>query len=244
MDSPTPVIVIPPVQPTTPITNPAQQASKLPWILLVVVLLAIMGAGGIFLGKQIAVPAIVVPTPAPVTTMPTSTTDPMANWQTYTNTKLGFTLKYPPSLYFKEYDPGSGVTLAFEPLPNPPTQGAFFDSIRVVNQPSEAAGFDILQQATEGVNKTGLDIHTACGIEITKLKNLKVGAFDAVEFIYDGSNPPADCGRDLIGYEHTVLIRKSATDFIKITNGSMKSANTQQHDALFKQILSTFKFTP
>jgi hypothetical protein len=98
-----------------------------------------------------------------------------------------------------------------------------------------------VQQAKDG--QSGLDVHGACGTNVTKIGNRTFGQYPAVEYIYDGTNPPANCGRDLIGYEHTVLIRKSDSVFIKLVNGSMDPNKTRAHDAIFNSILSTFKFT-
>lgn len=46
------------------------------------------------------------------TTQPLPTIDETANWQVYTNTKFGYSLKYPPSLYIdSEKDTGPGFRL-------------------------------------------------------------------------------------------------------------------------------------
>jgi len=166
-----------------------------------------------------------------------------SDWQTYSNQTLGITVKYPSNLYFKEIDPSYGIALTFEPYPNPLTQGSYFDSIRIISDPYAGFVFDTLQKTADGTHLTGYDLHTACGIAVTKLRNKKIGTFDGVEYIYNGSNPPSDCGRDLIGYEHTILIRKSDNEFIKIINGSMIEDNTAQHDQVFDQILTTLKIT-
>lgn len=86
-----------PVQPvaTPPVVPPNK--SKLPWILLVVVLLLAMGAGGIFLGQRLVKPDT-TPTPTPVAVVPTSAADSAANLLTYTNTKYNFSFKYPSNL--------------------------------------------------------------------------------------------------------------------------------------------------
>jgi hypothetical protein len=182
------------------------------------------------------------PTPATYQS-PVPTTDPTANWKTYINQKLGITVKYPSNLFFKEIDPNYGMTLAFDSTSNSETPGSYFDSIKIISDVNASFEFNTLQNAVDGKSMTGYDLHKACGVTVTKLKNIKFGTFEGVEYIFDGSNPPSDCGRDLIGYEHTILIRKSDSMFIKILNGSMKKENTNQHDLVFNQILSTLKLT-
>lgn len=239
-------------------------SKRLPLIIVVIALLFIFGVGGAYyLGtKQIAnqQKMITEPTqipntsitsilsPAPITSNPSGsisqpviaslTPDPTSNWKTYTNQKLGFTIKYAPNVYFREIDPNYGMQLAFEPFP---TQGEGqtgpFDFISIQSDSYAAYGFNILQQADGG--KTGIDIHQPCGVTITKIINRKFGTYDGVEYIYDGTTPPSGCGRDLIGYEHAILIRKNENEFIKLVNQSMDPTKTRQYDPIFNTIVAT-----
>lgn len=245
---------IPPVQPLPQTPVPVPPSTNWSKTLLFTALGLVIVAGSVFFGIQIGKsqisnqqPVTVQPTITPSQTLvnPTAlpTTNPTTDWKTYTNQKLSFTVKYPSNLYFKEIDPNYGIALTFEPYPDPLVPGSYFDSIGIYSDNYASYGYNILQQAVDGKSMTGYDLHQACGVTVTKLKNIKFGTFEGVEYIFDGSNPPSDCGRDLIGYEHTILIRKNDSMFIKLVNGSMESGNTRQHDIVFDQILSTFRFT-
>lgn len=76
-----------PTPPVVPPTTPPSH-SKLPWILLVVVLLLAFTTGGLYFGKQMSTPVSVVPTPAPVAVVPTVVADPTANWQATTTDQM------------------------------------------------------------------------------------------------------------------------------------------------------------
>ncbi len=71
-------------------------SSKLPWIILVIVLLLAFGTGGVFLGRQLSAnPSIQIsPTPSPVSEIPTPTLDPTRDWPVHT-LNGAYTFKYP-----------------------------------------------------------------------------------------------------------------------------------------------------
>lgn len=73
--------------------------SKLPVILLVVVLLFLFGMGGLFLGKNLYAPKVITPKP---TVIQTTTADVTANWKTYTNTYGNFAIKHPSNWLVNE----------------------------------------------------------------------------------------------------------------------------------------------
>lgn len=89
-----PQSTVPPT-PNTPVVPaiPTPAKSKLPMVLVSLVVLLLIGGGGIFLGTQFA--KAPTPSPAPVLVTPTVPADPTANWQTYANTKYNFSFKYP-----------------------------------------------------------------------------------------------------------------------------------------------------
>lgn len=110
--------IVPPTQtsPVVPVVPVTPTPSKLPWILGGLVLLVLVGTGGIFLGKQMSAPALVVtPTPAPVTAVPTVVPYPTADWQTYTSGDIGFSMQYPVSWkYSEQRDKGKVYAINFE----------------------------------------------------------------------------------------------------------------------------------
>jgi len=76
--------------------------SKLPLISAALLLFVFVGTIGFFLGKSFSQPKTsppsisqVSPTPTTQIPTPTPTTDPTANWKTYTDTDFGVLFKYP-----------------------------------------------------------------------------------------------------------------------------------------------------
>jgi len=172
-----------------------------------------------------------------VTQTPQPTASPAAELRNYSNQALGLSLMYPAKLYLNSSDSNFGMVLFFDQSNNSEAPGSYSDAISVMKS-SNTFEYGVLQTAPDGKNLTGLDLHTACGVAVQKIKNTKVGQFDAVEYIYDGTSPSADCGRDLIGYEHTYLIKKGDI-YLKLINGSMKKETVVQHDPVFNQIVSS-----
>lgn len=92
----------PPATPQPPLTQPIM-SSPIKYnnpVLMMIILLLALGVAGFFayqnwqLKQQIAQ---VQPAPTTLIT-PTTTADPTTNWKIYTNQKLGFTIKYPPTV--------------------------------------------------------------------------------------------------------------------------------------------------
>ncbi len=81
--------------------------SKTFLILIAIILLAAVGAGAYFLGMKnvpptplpvATAPGVMKPTPTVGIVIPTVDASVSATWRTYTNPKLGFSFKYPPSV--------------------------------------------------------------------------------------------------------------------------------------------------
>ena len=96
-------------QPSQPVSQPAMPHSsssdKLLWILLGIVLLVVVGGIGYYLGaRNSAAPIYQTNSQMVVAKMPTATPtpDPTANWNTYSNIKYGYSVKYPTDLVAKE----------------------------------------------------------------------------------------------------------------------------------------------
>lgn len=68
----------------------------------------IISTGAYFLGKNNQststqqAPSSIIANPPKIVPSPTSTPDPTANWKTYSNTKYGYSLKYPTSVTLRE----------------------------------------------------------------------------------------------------------------------------------------------
>ncbi|MBI2329825.1 hypothetical protein HYU94_00335 [Candidatus Daviesbacteria bacterium] len=217
-------------------------------ILGVIVLLIVVAGGAYYFGMQngkssvTSQPQITTnPTAAPststTTTQPSPTSIPDSNLKMYTNQKMGFTIKYPSSLYVKEFE--TSVVFTSEPYPTTEGPGPI-DLIEISLKGSYMASqFDALFKANVGDDVP--EAHNAVDVKITKLKNLKFGKYDAVEYIRDGITPPkSGLGRGPIGYEHNVLIKKNNQEFIDLLNDSMEVAKTQSRDPVFNEMVSSF----
>jgi hypothetical protein len=172
--------------------------------------------------------------------IPTAT-DTMANWQNYTNPKLGISIKYPGNLFFSDTD--NYITLAFVPIPTlGDGQGAPYDAMNIYSDSNQIFRFNILKQMQAGETKTGIEMHDAGGEVFTKIKNLQFGTYDAVEYIQDGVTQSEGSNRGYIPYAHRILIRKNDNDFISLVNQSEIPDKVREHDVVFNQIVSAFKF--
>lgn len=123
MDQPAQIINEPIPQPVaanpqSPVPSP--KTSKIPLILGLILIILVIGISALWLGKSSGgqnlaqptptlVPAILEPTPTemvlPTTIVSTPTPDPTAGWKTYTNTKFGFSVSYPPEAVAQPRNP-------------------------------------------------------------------------------------------------------------------------------------------
>ncbi len=105
---PTPMPQVPQMPPT-PVVMPSPSGSKMPYILLVIVLVLVFSGVSYYLGTKTAglLPMgyqrpteqtkMAYPTQQ-VLPSATPTPDPTASWQVFTNAKFGYTIKYPTGL--------------------------------------------------------------------------------------------------------------------------------------------------
>ncbi len=250
--------IIDPTLPTAPIQAPSafspqqSQGNRKKYIVIgigITVLMLVIGIGSYFLGMKnsqafIAVtpqsdaPPVVDPLPSKV---PTPTTNPTAGWRTYLNKDWNLTIKYPPHLFEKDYN--GLVYFTFEPEPTEGwgMMGAPSD-IRISKvDPFSAPGlkFDALFKATVGADVK--EAQEGVDIKVTKIKNTKIGNYDAVEYIHDGITPPKTDGRGPVGYSHIVLVKINNDTYIEVKNTSYVVQTTVNNDKIFNQMLSTLK---
>jgi hypothetical protein len=220
-------------------------------IMIVILLLIIVAGGAYYLGKMQQKPEQVLKatsSPEPtvlnmITSAPSSTAVPQAsptaslNWKIYTNNKSGFSIKYPTTLNLTDSEFTTWFT--FEPYPTGEVQPPL-ETI-MISYMKELAAFKPLFDA-----KTDDDViaaHNAIDVKVTKIKNLKFGSYDAVEYIRDGITPPkSGLGRGPIGYEHNFVVKKGNTEFIRFTNTTMEVEKTKQRDAIFNEMMSSLQF--
>ena len=113
VSAPTPETQIP--NPTNVPISPTQKKFFL--IPLLILLLLILGAGGILLGKHYLTPKKqiskeVLPTP---TQNPTPTINQTAGWETYTNNDLGYSIKHSTNWILGETPASAKDTIRFDP---------------------------------------------------------------------------------------------------------------------------------
>lgn len=76
-----------------------------PFVLIGILALFLVLGGAYYLGKS-SLPATTSPSLVTPVATPLSVIEPTAGWKTYSSSKFGFTLKYPPTLHIRE---GTGV---------------------------------------------------------------------------------------------------------------------------------------
>ena len=226
--------------------NPVlNQRGNLLLVLGIVVLVFVVGAGAYYFGTkqtqiisqpQQSTPVTTtqpLPTSLPTNSPSSSTT---ANWKIYSNQKWGLSIKYPQNLYVKEFEFCTSFT--FEPYPAGEGLGPL-DLIKISLKCSYIAQvYSALYKANQGDDVS--EAHNAVDVKVTKLRNLKFGNYDAVEYIRDGLTlPRSGLGRGPIGYEHHVLIKKSDQEFIDLINQTMEVEKTKQRDPIFNYMASS-----
>lgn len=232
-----------PVQNTPPelIVNSSisNQKGFVPMVISVVFLLIVVAGGAYYLGIQNGKSSVNQQsrnTVNPTTSLPSPTSALNVDYKTHTNQKMGLTIKYPERLYVKDF----GTFVAFTSEPYPDTEGPRpSDMIEITLEGSYmSTQFDALYKADIGDDVP--EAHNAVDVKITKLKNLKFGKYDAVEYILDGTIPPkSGLGRGPVGYGHYVLIKKSDQELINLHNISMDVAKTQSRDPIFNEMVGS-----
>lgn len=229
---PQPVVPLVPPAPTTP--TPTK--SKLPIIIFSLVVLLLVGGGGTFVGRWSATP---LPTPTPVTIVPTEVPLPTSvvnNWPT-ANFSLTISFKLPTNVPEPKYV-NAGHYAQETILPN----GTYFQ-IWGADGASPTGGKDdyakLKQSIETGISKssTGPDIvdgHEALNFDPTvNMSDLVWGGATSTET--HGVLVKMDDGRALVILHYQINNpNNDATKFI----GDWENDST-----VFDQILSTFKFT-
>lgn len=231
----------PPHQPPAPEPTIKQTGFLLP-IIGVILLVALVGAGAYYLGvkKNQTETLSQKPTSMPIatpTTYQAISPDETTNWKNYNNPKLNITVKYPSDLFVEESE--TYAVFSFEPYPTGDFQRVP-DNIQISLKGNYISGpFNALFKANQGEDVP--EAHNAVDVKVTKIKNLKLGEFEAVEYIRDGLTLQGNSGlgRGLIGYEHHLLIKKNNQEFIDFINQNMEVEKTKQRDVIFNKMISS-----
>jgi hypothetical protein len=180
----------PATQPITP--TPVKSKSPLLMIFIVIILLLALGAAGFFAYqnwqlKQQVSQALPTPTsfisPAPVITTIT-TPDPTANWKIYSDSKYGYSFKYPSDYLYKDNGPNN-VQLSLENNPKALTSGtqpAILDTITFSNSANNSFSINIYPKSSSPQFNTNVnnfyEFSGVCGTQfadktvLNKISNL------------------------------------------------------------------------
>lgn len=90
-------------QPVQPTVNPVAPRTNYLLLGVIIIIAALLGSGATYLAVQSKTEKQLEPQPV-VQVTPTPTPDPTANWKTYMNAESKYTLSYPPSWDFKDYE--------------------------------------------------------------------------------------------------------------------------------------------
>ncbi len=224
--------------------------------ILIILLIVFSGIGGYYLWR-IATPMITCPNGiiengkcqkwvGPVTTpsipsdnTKTNNSNENANWKTYTNSDLGFSFKYPASFIVQEQTTNS-YTLELAKNVNAPGFSSLdyiTAAIMDAKTPSEEAKL-LIDSLKVGETKNIRPAESTEGFRqsnvFKRLVDKEIDGLSAQVFLRDGL-----LGGPEGSYEKRVYVTKN--DYIYYIRGYMIGGEVT--DALFDQILSTFKFT-
>lgn len=224
---------VPPVENTPAAVPPTpKQKNKLMPILLIVLILTILGVGGMYAYKNFFV-KVPEPTPTPIAT-PESTPDPTADWETYTNTKRGYSMRYPTDWTVKEvsenrpefkdkveyivfYSPTKDYALTFSIRKKGET-------VKLTGRTGTSAG-DFVDGTPIYINDNVVPVRNL--MFENKLKAVFYYQTDTGMFSLDGYEAYADFDRITYDQDNETDLSKSPQLLLLVAN----------------QILSTFKFT-
>lgn len=242
-------------QPTTkPIQTPIEPKksfSKWPFVIVaIIIVIVVIMLLPMFL-LQIAVnklPSpqvenqVTNPTLTPVPTITSSNSEVLtatdtATWKTYTNSSLGFSVKYPDDWNVDDLGDNSSAPIIDNPQCIKLLQHCGYFQIEVRNISSSFTGKSAKDYFSSTTDPNGMEIITA--------KNVIIDGENGYLVDY---NRPAGNGDKAALEQITVLYEKRVYSF-NISEQDLKgnylnAISAYQFYSLFNQMLSTFKFTP
>ena len=228
-----------PVAPQTPTTpnspEPAKKSSPILIVAIILMLIAVLAAGGYLLWLKYFSGSGTTPTPTPIAIVTASPTpDPTVNWKTYTNTQAGILFKYPSEVFVYQS--------------NPQQDAQFWSNKINVGAPLEL-GLDGIwlnmsfsnpgAVMTDFYNKIiNLKVNESITQSaVTKLTNIKSG--DVMGATYYQGIPPNFAGAPAYTYE-AVWIKEGIV--YRLSLSVLTEENLQKYKTTFDQMVSTFKF--
>lgn len=210
---------------TSPVSTPPEKPAKpynknwKKWIAIGVLALIFIGGGSLVLSQQKSQEPEAVSTVKPIASSPSPTTDPTADWKTYTNTKYNYSVNYPSGIKIN----GSSVAENVE----------FADQINITvspNNPEDCRGDcdsgELIGEVTVG------------NIKGKKYRKVKGRAGGRIPQNYEEIVIPHN------GFYYILSVNE-----LKFTSDNSYASERKfgpipaDAQRLFGQILSTFKFT-
>lgn len=227
-----------PPQPEPVISPPTPPVRKFNPILIsaAVVLLLAVGAGGLLLGKSLnnSQPSV-RPTATPLPTQ-IPTPDETANWKTYTNNKLNYSIKIPRDWLIDDKE-NVFIRTSGEAIFLPQSEkdkGVFSTKIAITKLTNEKIRYSL---NTETQFNEWLLMPAATDVRrLAKVENLKIDNLDAVKFI--STTLPGDATEPF--FSIVTWFRKNGSNYYIEFGGDEKIVNGNVN--IYNQILSTFKF--
>lgn len=195
-----------------------------------------IGLGGVLLGKYLYGPKtlqpelIVTPTPRGGVPIVTTTPNPIENWKTYTNISGGFSFKYPSNYFQFQQEDRSRIYLA-------PSAGKGGNGTKFLNQDDVWLDVGILA----GVYSfSSVDVYLQSGSQIySDVQKIPISV-DGISGVTVKYSLFVAAG-DVRQYSQEALVLNDGKIY-SIILSSWNQTILQQHEEMFDQILSTFKF--
>lgn len=214
-----------------PSINSDSNKSKVIPIVLGVVAVTIIAIGVYLLGtKQNQTP---VQNIAQTTPIPTPTSDPAANWKTYTNTKQGFSFKYPPEWDMEvgsqveegEIAPALNIHNHYVSDPSKGHYNYYFGDI---------VGINIKKTSNKSLDQEIQEDIKMSGNIFENIRHFVVDSIEGRRFTFNGQYAV-----------DTVLVKNNEFELeISHRLAVDKSNKNSINKEIFNQILSTFRFLP
>jgi len=170
------------MNPQTPSPVSIQSPSKLPLILVGLVLVLSAGAGGIYIGKylysskvqptslaEVSTDLSTIPSPGVIKNIPVVNMD-VDNWKQFSLTDIGLTFKYPPEIKVWRSPEGGRVYLEMVPY----DEYQFFINIEALNKENLAKWSDLLSLKVGEINLTDNSAPFDFDANTARLRDIKI----------------------------------------------------------------------
>ncbi len=160
--------------------------------------------------------------------------DPYYTWKTYSNSALGFSIRYPKEWFVREYGDYAANFSVVEP--KEATAGAIIVRFNKLSEKIDLQTFDrIYGLKPEATMYEPLDVRSV----ITKIRNFDVSQNRGVEYSVDRIFSALEGPKT--EYSHAYEIAKGG-NVLKFISSAQDKDNEQQTDGIFQQMIASLKF--